>query len=65
MSVTVYENSAYERITCANCGRTYQSIDFGCALHRLTCAEPLSHMPLTGNIVRGICAMDLAKQEGR
>jgi hypothetical protein len=28
----------YEQVTCSACGRTWQFIDLGCALHRLTCA---------------------------
>ena len=31
------EDIRYQRVRCSACGKIWQNIDFGCALHRLTC----------------------------
>jgi hypothetical protein len=33
------DDERYQYVTCTACGRQWQFIDFGCALHRLMCTH--------------------------
>ena len=38
---TMPSDYRYEYETCSKCGQRWQHIDYGCALHQLTCGYPL------------------------
>lgn len=39
------EDIRYSRVRCGTCGKTFQSIDFGCAAHVSFCKDPKRAVP--------------------